>query len=87
MLVCCSDDLVAHLLQVGEVGSVDLRSSRALILSNISTRTGSVLIRCRPEGICCDTAFRMMVRKINSSKWGSTRVSGDSVFWAMFVDL
>ena len=34
------------------MGSLDLRSSRALILSNISTGTGSVLIRCRPEGIC-----------------------------------
>ena len=49
-----------------ETIGVDLRSSRALILSNISTGTGSVLIRCRPEGICCDAAFRMMVRKIFS---------------------
>ena len=46
--------------------SLDLRSSRALILSIISTGTGSVLIRCRPEGICRDAAFRMMVRKIFS---------------------
>ena len=46
------------------MGSLDLRSSRALILSNISAGTGSVLIRCRPEGICRDAAFRMMVRKI-----------------------
>ena len=46
--ICC---------RVGEVGSLDLRSSRALIISNISTGTGSVLIRCRPEGICCDAAF------------------------------
>ena len=30
---------------------------------------GSVLIRCRPEGVCCDAAFRMMVRKIFSSFW------------------
>ena len=43
-----------------------MRSSRALILSNISAGTGSVLIRCRPEGICCDAAFRMMVRHIFS---------------------
>ena len=34
------------------MGSLDLRLSRALILSNISTGTGSVLIRSRPEGIC-----------------------------------
>ena len=52
--------------RAGEVGSLDLRSSRALIFSNISAGTGSVLIRCRPEGICRDAAFRMMVRKIFS---------------------
>ena len=46
------------------MGSLDLRSFGALILSNISAGTGSVLIRCRPEGICRDAAFRMMVRKI-----------------------
>ena len=54
---------------MGEVGSLDLRSSRALIFSNISAGTGSVLIRCRPEGICRDAAFRMMVRKIFSPFW------------------
>ena len=48
------------------MGYLYLRSSRALILSNISTGTGSVLIRCRSEGICRDAAFRMMVRKIFS---------------------
>ena len=58
--ICC---------RVGEVGSLDLRSSRALIFSNISAGTGSVLIRCRPEGICRDAAFRMMVRKIFSLFW------------------
>ena len=58
--ICC---------RVGEVGSLDLRSSRALIFSNISAGTGSVLIRCRPEGICRDAAFRMMVRKIFSPFW------------------
>ena len=31
--------------------------------SNISAATGSVLRRCRPEGIWCDAAFIMMVRK------------------------
>ena len=46
--------------------SLDLRSSRALILSYISAGNGSVLIRCRPDGICCDAAFIMMVRKIFS---------------------
>ena len=55
--------------RAGEVLSVDLGSSHALILSNISAGTGSVLIRCRPEGICRDAAFRMMVRKIFSTFW------------------
>ena len=50
--------------RAGEVESLDLTSSRALILSNISAGTGSVFIRCRPEGICSDAAFRMMGRKI-----------------------
>ena len=50
----------------GEVESLDLTSSRALILSNMSAGTSSVLIRCRPEGLCCDAAFRIMVRKIFS---------------------
>ena len=53
--ICC---------RAGEVGSLDLRSSRALIFSNISAGTGSVLIRCRR-----DAAFRMMVRKIFSPFW------------------
>ena len=56
--ICC---------RTGEVGSLDLRSSRAFILSNISAGTGRVLIRCRPEGICRDV--RMMVRKIFSPFW------------------
>ena len=55
--ICC---------RAGEVGSLYLRSSRALILSHISAGSGSVLIRCRPEGIGRDAAFRMMVRKIFS---------------------
>ena len=45
VFICSSGDLVVHLLQGGEVGSLDLRSSRALISSNISAGTGSVLIR------------------------------------------
>ena len=51
------------------MGPLDLRSSRALILSIISAGTGSVLIRCRPEGICRDASLRMMVRKIFSPFW------------------
>ena len=70
VFVCSSGDLVVHLLQGGRGWiSIDLRSSRALIFSNISAGTGSVLIRCRPEGICRDAAFRMMVRKILSPFW------------------
>ena len=56
--ICC---------RAGEVGSLDLSLSHALILSNISAGTASVLIQCRPESICCDAAFRIMVRKILSS--------------------
>ena len=48
------------------MGSLDLRSSRTLILANISAGTCSVLIRCQAEGIWCYAAFRMMVRKIFS---------------------
>ena len=62
------------------MGSLDLRSSRALILSNISTGTGSVLIRCRPEGICHDAAVRMMVRNI-FSPFGSLR---EAVFCSVY---
>ena len=58
--ICC---------RAGKVGSLDLRSSHALIISNISAVTGSVIIQCRPEGLCCDAAFRMMVRKIFLPFW------------------
>ena len=57
--------------RAGEVGSLDMRSSRALIFSNISVGTGSVLIRCRPEGMWCDAALRIMARKIFSPFWQS----------------
>ena len=40
--------------RAGEVESLDLRSSRALIFSNISVGTCSVLSRCRPEGMWCE---------------------------------
>ena len=56
---------------VGELESLDLRSSRAHIFSIISVGTGSVLIRCRPEGMWCDTALRIMARKIFSPSWQS----------------
>ena len=46
------------------MGSLDLRLSRALIFSNISTGTGSALRRCHPEGIWCEAAYRMMVCNI-----------------------
>ena len=52
--------------RAGDVGHLDLRSSRALIHSNISAGTGSVLIQCRPGGTCCDAVFRMIVHKIFS---------------------
>ena len=41
-----------------------MRSSRALIFSNISAGTGSVLRRRQPEGIWCAAAFRMMVLQL-----------------------
>ena len=47
------------------VGSLDLRSSRALF-SNISAGTGSVVVSTR---VWCDAAFRMMVCKICSPFW------------------
>ena len=52
MIVCCSGDHVVHLLQGGRGGISGSEVTRVLILSNISTGTGSVLIRCRQEGIC-----------------------------------
>ena len=55
--------------RLGEVESLDLRSSRALIFSNISVVTGFVLNRCHPEGMWCDTALRIMACKIFSPFW------------------
>ena len=52
--------------RAGEVASLDLRSSRVLIFSNISAGTSSVLSRCHPEDMWCDAALRMMARKIFS---------------------
>ena len=56
----------------GEVGSRDLRSSRALIMSTMSAGRASVwLILCLPEGMCCDAAFKMVTRSIFSPCWQS----------------
>ena len=52
--------------RAGDVGSLDMRSSRALIVSNMYAGTGSVLRWCCPEGIWCETTFRIMVRMIFS---------------------
>ena len=51
------------------MGSLDLMSYHALIFSNISAGTGSVLRQCQPKGIWCDAAFRIMVRKTFSPFW------------------
>ena len=48
--------------RAGEVESLDMRSSRNVIFSNISIFAGSVLSRCRPEGMWSDAALRMMTR-------------------------
>ena len=55
--------------RAGEVEALDLMSSRALIFSNISVGTGSLLSRCHPEDMWCDAALRMMVRKIINPFW------------------
>ena len=55
--------------RAGEVESLGLTSSRALIFSNISDGTGSVLSWWHPEGMWCDAALRMMARKIFSPFW------------------
>ena len=55
--------------RAGEIESPDLRSSHALIFSNISVATGSMLCKCRLEDMCCDAALRMMARKIFSPLW------------------
>ena len=68
--LCCSFVVLVILsficCRAIEVGSLDMRSSRALVFSNISAGTGSVLRQCQTEGIWCDAAFRMMVCKIFS---------------------
>ena len=69
MFVCCAGEHGVHLLQGGRGG---ISGSEVVSCShpfNISSGTGSVLIRCRPEGICRDAAFRMMVCKIFSHFW------------------
>ena len=56
MFVRYSGDLIVHLWQGG----------RGRIFSNISVGTGSVLSRCRLEGMWCDAGLTMMARKIFS---------------------
>ena len=41
MFVCYSGDIIVHFCRTGEVESLFLRSSRALIFSNISVETVS----------------------------------------------
>ena len=69
------------------MGSLDLRSSRVLSLSNISDGTGSVLIRRRLEGICPDPAFRMNVRKIFSPFWQFVGIRLFSVYPLSLYDI
>ena len=71
--------------RAGEVGSLDLRSSRALIFSNISVGSGSVLIRCGPESMWCDAALRIMAGKIFSPFWQS--VGGRLLFRLSSISL
>ena len=55
--------------RAGDVAPLDLRSSRALIFSNVYVGTVSVLSRCRPGCVWCDAVLRMMARKIFSPCW------------------
>ena len=61
VLICSSGDLVVHLLQGGRGG---ISGSEVVSCSHpfqfFSAGTGSILIRCRPEGICRDADFRMI---------------------------
>ena len=64
MFICCTGDLVVYLLHGGRGG---ISGAEVVSCSNpfqFSAGTCSVLIRCRPGGICRDAAFRMMVRNI-----------------------
>ena len=65
MFVRYSGDLIVHLWQGGRARV----SGSEVLFSNISVGTGSVLSRCRPEGMFCDAALRMMARKIFSLFW------------------
>ena len=69
MFVCCSGDLIVHLLwgwRGGIFGSEVISCSHPFQYFLCEC---SVLIRCRPEGIYYDDAFRMMVPKIFSPFW------------------
>ena len=69
VVICSSGDLVVHLLEGGRCGISRSEVVSCSHPSKISAGTGSVLIRCRPEGIWRDAAFRMMIRKIFSPFW------------------
>ena len=69
MLVCSSSDLVVHLLQGGRGW---ISRSEVVSCSHVFQYFCWNLFRintCRPEGICRDAAFRMMVCKIFSPFW------------------
>ena len=76
-----TDLVVANNNMAGEVESLDLRSSRALIFSNVSVGTGFVLSQCRPEGIWCDAALRIMACKIVSPFW---QLVGSGILLSLF---
>ena len=69
MFVCSSGDLVVHLLQGGRGWISRSEVVSCSHLFQYFRWNWSVLIRCRPEGICRDAAFRMMVRKNFSPFW------------------
>ena len=64
VFICSSGDLVVHLLQGGR-GEI----SGSEVVSCFHPFQYFRWNRCRPEGICRDAAFRMMVRKIFSPFW------------------
>ena len=66
MFFCCSGDIVVHLLHGGRGW---ISRSEFISCSHPFQYFCSVLIQYSPEGICCDAAFKMMVRKIFSHFW------------------
>ena len=60
MFVRYSGNLIVHLWQGGRGRVSGSEIISALIFSYISVGTGSVFSRCRPEGMWCDAALRIM---------------------------